>query len=116
MRSTDGFLESVMIRCPVGHHFSGPIESLTSDSTDKHDPGPAGLGSRAGRDSLRGHHDGGGSVLRAFPGVPKRTARRPNSAPAYYLGHPARLWITVMRPHRGAGASHHPMPAVTGVR
>ena len=23
---------------------------------------------------------------------------RPNTAPAYYLGHPAHLWITVMRP------------------
>jgi hypothetical protein len=25
---------------------------------------------------------------------------RPNTAPAYYLGHPARLWIAVMRPRR----------------
>jgi hypothetical protein len=24
----------------------------------------------------------------------------PNTAPAYYLGRPARLWITVMRPRR----------------
>jgi len=29
MRSTDGPLESAMIRCPAGHHFSGPIGSLT---------------------------------------------------------------------------------------
>lgn len=28
LRSTDGFLESVMIRCPSGHWFSGPIEFL----------------------------------------------------------------------------------------
>ncbi len=27
-----------------------------------------------------------------------RCAIRPNTAPAYYLGRPARLWITVMRP------------------
>ncbi len=27
--STDGPLESAMIRCPVGHWFNGPIEFLT---------------------------------------------------------------------------------------
>ena len=27
--STDGPLESAMIRCPVGHWFNGPIGSLT---------------------------------------------------------------------------------------
>jgi hypothetical protein len=47
MRSTDGPVESAMIRCPAGHHFTGAIESLTWDGTDNHDPGPAGLGSRA---------------------------------------------------------------------
>ena len=55
-----------MIRCP-GHHFNGPIESLTGDSTDTRDPGTAGLGSRAGRDSLRGSNDdrhGGGFAPR----------------------------------------------------
>jgi hypothetical protein len=113
MRSTDGPLEGAMIRCPVGHYFSGPIKSLTPDSMDQHDPGTAGAGSRAGRDSLQDSHDGR-SALQAFPGAPERNARRPNTAPAYYLGHPARLWITVMRPHRGDGASHHPMRAVTG--
>ena len=29
MRSTDGPLESARIRCPLGHFFNGPIESLT---------------------------------------------------------------------------------------
>jgi len=29
MRSTDGPLESARIRCPRGHWFNGPIESLT---------------------------------------------------------------------------------------
>jgi hypothetical protein len=29
MNSTDGPLESAMIRCPSGHFFSGPIEFLT---------------------------------------------------------------------------------------
>jgi hypothetical protein len=95
MRSTDGPLESAMIRCPAGHHFTGPIESLTRDSTDNHDPGTARAGSRAGRDSLqRGHdgrHGGGGSAPRDFPAEPERKARRPNTAAAYYLGHPAGL-------------------------
>jgi hypothetical protein len=29
MQSTGGPLEGAMIRCPVGHWFTGPIESLT---------------------------------------------------------------------------------------
>ena len=73
MRSTDGPVESAMIRCPAGHYFNGAIESLTWDGTDKHDPGTAAVGSRAGRDSLqRGHdgRDGGGGIRRA--GFPRR--------------------------------------------
>lgn len=70
MRSSDGPLESAMISCPVGHDFSGPIESFTRDSTDKHDPGPAVAGARAGRDSLRA--GGGGSALRGIPHAPER--------------------------------------------
>lgn len=31
MSSTDGLLESAMIRCPSGHFFNGPIEFLTYD-------------------------------------------------------------------------------------
>jgi len=31
MNSTDGPLESVMIRCPTGHVFNGLVESLTFD-------------------------------------------------------------------------------------
>jgi hypothetical protein len=38
VHSTDGPLESVMIRCPAGHYFSGPVESLVPDSRDKYDP------------------------------------------------------------------------------
>ena len=49
-----------------------------------------------------------------FPGALERKARRLNTAPACYLGHPARPWITVMRPHRRGSASHHPVQAVTG--
>ena len=29
MRSSDGPLDGAMIRCPAGHWFTGPIESLT---------------------------------------------------------------------------------------
>jgi hypothetical protein len=29
MTSTDGPLESARIRCPDGHMFNGPVESLT---------------------------------------------------------------------------------------
>ena len=29
MHSTSGPVESAMIGCPAGHHFSGPIEFLT---------------------------------------------------------------------------------------
>lgn len=85
MRSTGGPLESAMIRCPAGHHFSGPIEFLAWDSTDKPEPGTAGTGSRAGRDSIQrahdGRHGGSGSASREFPAEPKREARRPNTAP-----------------------------------
>src|SRR5579864_2604580 len=73
MRSSDGPLESAMIRCPVGHDFSGPIESFTRDSTDKQGQGPAVAGSRAGGDSLRAGR--GGSALRDIPHAPERKAR-----------------------------------------
>ena len=118
MRSTDGPVESAMIRCPAGHNFSGAIESLTWDGKDKHDPGPAGPGSRAGRDSLQRSHDGRLSGDRSHapdvPGEPDRDVRRPNTAPAYYLGHPAALWITAMRPRRRRTAPNHPVQAVIG--
>jgi hypothetical protein len=108
MHSTDGPLESVMIRCPAGHCFTGPIQSLTPDSTDSHDPSPAGSGSGARNDSLQhGHDDRGGPALRHGPAEPERTGRRPNTAPAYYLGHPAALWITVICPRRRRSTSRH---------
>jgi hypothetical protein len=78
MRSTDGPLESVMIRCPVGHHFSG---------------------------------DGGGSALRDYPAAPERKDRRQNNTPAYYLGRPATVWITAMRPRRRRTGPRHLMEA-----
>ena len=115
MRSTDGPVEGVMIRCPAGHRFSGAIESLTWDGKDKRDPGTAAVASPAGRDSpQRGHDDrrgAGGSSLRDFTAKPGRNARRPNTAPAYYLGHPAALWITAMRPRRRRTASGYLLEA-----
>ena len=33
MRSTDGPLESVRIRCPRGHFFNGPLESMLWNRT-----------------------------------------------------------------------------------
>jgi len=98
MRSADGPVESAMIRCPAGHSFSGPVEALSWDSSGKHDPVAARAGSRAG----------GGAARRDFPGSSRRHARRPVTAPAYYLGRPAGQWIAIMRPRRrlatGAGA------------
>ena len=118
MRSTDGPIEAAMIRCPSGHHFNGAIESLTWYGKGKHDPGTAAVTSRAGRDSVQGRHDGrdgvGGTAVRDLPAEPEPEISRPNTAPAYYLGHPARLWITVMRPRRRRTTSHHAMQTVTG--
>jgi hypothetical protein len=35
MTSTDGPLESARIRCPDGHMFNGPVESLTFVTSDR---------------------------------------------------------------------------------
>jgi hypothetical protein len=104
LRSTDGPIECAMIRCPADHHFNGAIESLTWDDKDTYDPGTAGLGPRAERDSLQRSYDGrDGLALRDFPAEKGRKVRPPTTAPAYYLSHPASLWITAIRPaQRGA--------------
>ena len=52
-----------------------------------------------------------GPPLRHFPAEPERRDRRPNTAPAYYLGHPAALWITAMRPRRRPTASGYLLEA-----
>ena len=88
MQSTDGPLESAVIRCPVGHWFNGPIQFLTWDRTGQRDPGTAAVASRARRDSLR-----------------ERDSSRPNGAPAYYLGRAARVWIAALRPAGRPGAA-----------
>lgn len=116
MNSTDGPLESVMIRCPVGHWFNGPVEFLTWDRTVRRGPGTAAAASSAGREGVTGRDDrpgrGGGSAVRAIPVESGQGIARPASAPAYYLGRPARLWITAMRPGRGRTASADPVGAL----
>ena len=119
MHSTDGPLESAMIRCPAGHYFCGAIESLTWHGKDKHDPGTPAMKSRTGRDSVQGrhdrHHGDSGSQSGDVPAQPERDARRrPNTAPAYYLGRPARLYISPLRPRRRRTAPNHPVQAVIG--
>jgi hypothetical protein len=39
MQSTDGPLDSVMIKCPSGHLFNGPIEFLTWTDGESQDSG-----------------------------------------------------------------------------
>jgi hypothetical protein len=116
MRSTDGPLESAMIRCPAGHWFNGPVESLTREREDRHASGSAGVASRAGQDSrqrAQDRPDSGGLASRDYPAGPPREVSRPSTAPPYYLGRPASLWITAMRPRLSRTAPHHPMAAVT---
>lgn len=116
MRSTDGPLESAMIRCPAGHSFNGAIESLTWKISQQQAPGQAGVSASARPGCLLGPHEGrsgGGRFAVPDPGEPEREARRPHGAPAYYLGRPARLCIAAMRPRR-RHASDHPEQAVTG--
>lgn len=118
MRSTGGPLESAMIRCPAGHWFTGTIESLTWEHTDNHDPSAAAGAPSARHNSLQGTRDGRDNACRSprrhFPAEMQQNIRRPNGAPAYYLGRPARIYITAMRPHHGRTASNHPIQAVTG--
>jgi hypothetical protein len=51
--STDGPLESLRIRCPRGHWFNGPVESLT---WDKREPAAPSGGQHATRPWAAGRH------------------------------------------------------------
>jgi hypothetical protein len=54
MQSTDGPLDSVMIRCPSDHLFNGPIEFLTWTDGESQDAGrPQPDGSSAGLGRLK---------------------------------------------------------------
>ncbi len=90
MHSTDGPLESAMIRCPAGHWFNGPIEFLTWDRTGSRGPSTPAVALGTECDGFAGRIDRSGR--------PDRDVPRPNSAPAYYLGRPAHVWIAAMRP------------------
>jgi len=48
MNSTDGPLESAMIRCPAGHWFAGPLESLTLNTGPGQASVPAWLAGTGG--------------------------------------------------------------------
>jgi hypothetical protein len=122
--SSGGPLEAATIRCPSGHWFNGTIESLTWETEEKHhsgtdaaaasathhfqerlddsSPGRPTANSPAARAGViaRGTLvDGrGGTIVRGHPGKPWRDIAHPNAAPAYYLGRPARMWITAMSP------------------
>ena len=101
LRSSDGPLEAATIRCPSGHWFNGPIGSLTWESQDTHHPGKAEVTSSA-TDRFRGG-PGGGRPVRPTANSPTARAgiiARANTAPAYYLGRPARIWMTAMNPRR----------------
>jgi len=125
VRSTGGPVEAAMIRCPSGHWFTGPIESLTWASEEKHHPGRAGVASTATSHVREGLDDGGqgrpanfpaaragiiarvtvldgrgGTIVGHHPAEPWQEVARPNSAPAYHLGRPARIWLTAMSPRR----------------
>ena len=118
MRSSDGPLESAMIRCPAGHWFNGPVEFLTRAGRQKHDRGTAGAGPRTRRDGLMGGRNGrdgrGGFATQAVPAEREPDIRRPNGAPAYYLGRPVQVWITAMSPRHRRTASAQPIQALTG--
>ena len=117
MGSTDGPMESAMIRCPAGHWFNGPIQFLTWQGGQTRDPGAAPTTPGATRGALTSGNDGpagsAGFTVRAAPGEPGQERPHPIGAPAYYPGRPASVWITAMRPRRGRSASVH-LIEVTG--
>jgi len=125
MRSSDGPIEAAMIRCPSGHWFNPPIESLTwerdqagtaaaassaayrfGDRTDDAGPRPLTATSpvaaaRAGAIPRHTRPDPGAPpAVRHRPTQPEQENSRPDTAPAYYLGRPARLWLSATRPRR----------------
>jgi hypothetical protein len=98
MRSSDGPVEAAMIRCPSGHWFNGAIECLTWEGEEKHHPAKAAVASSATYHLPEGLDGRGGTIVRHHPGDPWQGIERPTTAPAYYLGRPARIWIAAMSP------------------
>jgi hypothetical protein len=84
VRSSDGPLESAMIRCPVGHVFNGPIEFLTWEKHEsKHAPANGRVAAMTGHDRGTGGRDrrdsSGAPAVRDIPGPPARKASRPST-------------------------------------
>ena len=107
MRSSDGPLESAMISCPAGHHFTGAIESLTWDGKDNHDPGTAGPcvpapGITASSAVMTALTVAAGRRQGAPAEAERRVAARTVLPPTTWATRP--LWITVMRPRRRPAA------------
>jgi hypothetical protein len=128
MRSSDGPIEAAMIRCPSGHWFKAPIESLTWERDQEHQAGTAAAASSAASRFADRADDAGprrltattpaaaaraGAIprdarpdpeappaVRHWPRQPEQENSRPDTAPAYYLGRPARLWLSATRPRR----------------
>src|SRR5215472_1499948 len=106
MRSSDGPIEAAMISCPSGHWFNGPIESLTWEREQEHRAGTAAAAiqpprprrARTPRDTRPGRGDGPAGRYRF--GQLEQDTSRPSTAPAYYLGRPAWLWLAATRPRR----------------
>ncbi len=126
MRSGGGPIEAAMIRCPSGHWFNGPIESLTWERKQAHeagtpaaepcaaylfrdrpdDPGPhrvtadsPAATARAGsipRDTCPDRR--AAPAVQRLPKRPEQETSRPDTAPAYYLGRPAWLWLSATKP------------------
>jgi hypothetical protein len=103
MRSTDGPIECAMIRCPAGHWFNGAVESRSRAPMRNPGRGTVASASRSARATTQTGSDrdgSGGLPAQEFAAEPGPRTRRPNTAPAYYLGRPAELWINAFRPSR----------------
>lgn len=100
MRSSDGLLECAMIRCPVGHYFNAPIEFLTWNGNGYRDPSATAADAPDGRDGQGSREGSRRSTARDYRAEPMSAISRLCTAPAYYQGRPAQLWITAMRPRR----------------
>ena len=73
-------------------------------------PAPAA----AVRQTRRQRRPTGGPAVRKAAVEPSRAFPRPNGAPPYCLGRPARLWITAMTPRRRQAASAASIEASAG--
>ena len=104
MHSSDGPVEAAMIRCPSGHWFNGAIESLTWERQQEPQAGTAAAASPPPRPAQTPVTPAltadTGPPTRIRLGDQSRKTSRPNTAPAYYLGRPAWLWLAATRPRR----------------